>query len=102
PSGNWPIYTTLSASGGEDDSVAIQKALDAAHTAYPHGAVVLLNPGNYTLHRASIVAYNRTDDYATGIYECGLVIDHSNVVLRGSGPNKTTLDYGDGANIISL
>ena len=102
PSGNWPIYTTLSASGGADDSVAIQKALDAAHTAYPHGAVVLLNPGNYTLHRASIVAYNRTDDYAAGIYECGLVIDHSNVVLRGSGPNKTTFNYGDGANIISL
>src|SRR5260370_42669273 len=50
PSANWPIYTTLSASGGPDDSVTIQTALDAAHVAYPNGAVVLLNPGTYNLH----------------------------------------------------
>jgi hypothetical protein len=102
PSANWPIFATLSASGGADDSVAIQNALDAAHAAYPNGAVVLLNPGTYTLHRSSTVAYNRSDDYGTGVYECGLILDRPNVVLRGSGPNKTILKYGDGANIISI
>jgi hypothetical protein len=102
PSGNWPIFTTLSASGGVDDSVAIQTALDAAHAAYPNGAVVLLNPGTYTLHRSSTVAYKRSDDYGTGVYECGLILDRSNVVLRGSGPNNTILKYGDGASIISM
>src|SRR5260370_597013 len=102
PSANWPIFTTLSPSGGADDSVAIQTALDAAHAAYPNGVVVLLNPGTYTLHRSSTVAYKRSNDYATGVYECGIILDHSNVVLRGSGPNKTVLKYGDGANIISI
>jgi hypothetical protein len=97
PSANWPIYTTLSPSGGADDSVAIQTAIDNA----PVGSVVVLNPGTYTLHRASKVCVGRGDDGAYGVYESGLCLDKS-VVLRGAGPGKTILNYGDGANIISL
>jgi hypothetical protein len=97
PSANWPIYTTLSPSGTPDDSVAIQTALNAA----PPGSVVLLNPGTYLLHRSSIVGYNHADDWPRGVYECGLYLNKS-VVLRGAGPDKTVLKYGDGANIVSV
>jgi hypothetical protein len=62
---------------------------------------VLLNPGTYNLHRASIVGHNHADDYTSGVYECGLYINKS-VVLRGSGPNRTIVKYGDRANIISI
>src|SRR6266478_1471695 len=41
-------FQTLSASGGADDSVAIQNAINAA----PAGSVICLNAGTYTLHRA--------------------------------------------------
>src|SRR6266404_2994184 len=39
-------FQTLSASGGADDSVAIQNAINAA----PAGSVICLNAGTYTLH----------------------------------------------------
>jgi hypothetical protein len=97
PSASWPIYQTLSPSGGADDSVAIQTALNAA----PAGSVVLLNPGTYILHRASTVCSGFSDDFASGVYEAGLCISKK-VVLRGSGPDQTILKYGDGANFISL
>jgi hypothetical protein len=97
PSANWPIYKTLSPAGGSDESVAIQAAINAA----PAGSVILLNPGTYPLHRSSTVCSGCTDDYAGGVYEAGLCINKS-VVLRGSGPDKTILQYGDGANFISM
>ena len=97
PSASWPITATLSPSGGADDSVAIQNAINAA----PAGSVVLLKPGTYTLHRSSIVCQGFADDYATGYAEAGLCLNKK-VVLRGSGPNQTILRYGDGANIVSL
>ncbi len=62
---------------------------------------MLLGPGTYILHRGSKVGYAHGDDYASGVYECGLYLNKS-VVLRGSGPDKTILKYGDGANIVSL
>lgn len=98
PSANWTVYKTLSPSGGTDDSVAIQNAINAA----PAGSVVVLNPGTYKLHRASVVCQGKTDDYASGVYEAGLCLTDKSVVLRGSGPNQTILQYGDGANIISM
>jgi len=98
PSASWPIYATLSPSGGADDSVAIQTAINNA----PAGSVIFLNPGTYTLHRSSIVCYGKSDDYATGVYEAGLCLTDKSVVLRGSGPNQTVLQYGDGAGIISM
>jgi hypothetical protein len=97
PSASWPIAATLSPSGGADDSVAIQNAIDAA----PAGSVVVLNPGTYTLDRASYVCYGRSD---TGLFwESGLCLDKS-VVLRGGGtkPGDTVLNYPDGHNIISM
>jgi hypothetical protein len=97
PSANWPVYRTLSPSGGADDSVAIQTAINAA----PGNSVIVLNPGTYKLHRSSTVCSGLADDYASGVYEAGLCINKS-VALRGSGPNQTILQYGDGANIISL
>jgi hypothetical protein len=98
PGANWPIYATLSPSGGADDSVAIQSALNAA----PPGSVIKLNPGTYTLHRSSKVCYGKSDDYASGVYEAGLCLTDKSVVLRGSGANNTILRYGDGANIVSM
>ena len=97
PSASWPIAATLSPSGGPDDSGAIQNALNAAAP----GSVVFLNPGTYKLHRSSIVCQGFQDDFATGYAEAGLCLNKK-VVLRGSGPNQTILQYGDGANIISL
>jgi hypothetical protein len=97
PSGNWPIAATLSPSGSADDSVAIQKAIKAA----PAHSVVLLNPGTYKIHRSSTVCSGYSDDYASGDYEAGLCIP-GGVALRGSGPDKTIIEYGDGANIVSL
>lgn len=97
PSASWPVAATLSPSGGADDSVAIQNAINAA----PAGSVIVLNPGTYTLHRASKVCQGKSDDGAGGVYQAGLCLDKS-VVLRGAGPNQTILRYGDGANIISL
>jgi hypothetical protein len=98
PSANWPIYKTLSPSGGSDDSVAIQNAINAA----PAGSVILLNPGTYKLHRSSTVCQGKSDDFGGGVYEAGLCLTDKSVVLRGSGPDQTVLQYGDGANIISL
>ncbi len=98
PSANWPVSKTLSPSGGSDDSVAIQNAINAA----PSGSVILLNPGTYKLHRSSTVCQGKSDDFGGGVYEAGLCLTDKSVVLRGSGPNQTVLQYGDGANIISL
>src|SRR5436190_522544 len=67
PSATWPIYRTLSPSGGNDDSVAIQEAINAA----PARSVILLNPGTYRLNRSSNVCYGYSDDYASGVYEAG-------------------------------
>jgi hypothetical protein len=98
PSAGWPIYQTLSPGGGADDSVAIQNAINAA----PAGSVIRLNPGTYTLHRASTVCQGKSDDFGGGVYEAGLCLTDKSVVLRGAGPNNTILNYGDGANIISM
>ena len=98
PSASWPIYTTLSPSGGADDSVAIQTAINTA----PAGSVIKLSPGTYTLHRASKVCYGKSDDYGSGVYEAGLCLTDKPVVLRGSGADNTILRYGDGANVISM
>jgi hypothetical protein len=97
PSTNWPIYKTLSPGGGNDDSVAIQNAINAA----PTGSVVLLAPGTYKIHRSSTVCQGYSDDFASGVYEAGLCLTKA-VVLRGSGPDQTILQYGDGANIVSM
>jgi hypothetical protein len=97
PSASWPVYRTLSPSGTADDSVAIQNAINAA----PAGSVVMLNPGTYKLHRSSTICQGLADDYASGAFEAGLCLNKA-VVLRGSGPTQTILQYGDGANIISL
>ena len=98
PSASWPIYKTLSPSGTADDSVAIQNAINAA----PAGSVIVLTAGTFTLHRSSIVCQGKSDDYASGVYEAGLCLTDKSVVLRGAGPDKTILQYGDGANIISM
>jgi hypothetical protein len=98
PSASWPIYQTLSPSGGADDSVAIQNAINAA----PAGSVIRLNAGTYTLHRASTVCQGKSDDYGSGVYEAGLCLTDKSVVLRGAGPDQTILRYGDGANIVSM
>jgi len=97
PSANWPVAATLSPSGGADDSVAIQNAINAA----PAGSVIVLNPGTYNLHRDSQVCPGKSDDGSGGVYRAGLCLDKS-VVLRGAGPNQTILEYGDRANAISL
>lgn len=98
PDANWPICQTVPPSGGADDSVAIQSAINSC----PAGSVVALTAGNYTLHRASTVCYGKSDDYATGVYEAGLRLTDKSIVLRGAGPNNTILKYGDGASIISM
>ena len=58
-------------------------------------------PGVYSIHRSSVVGYDHARDHPSGVYECGLYINKS-VALRGSGPDRTTINYGDGANIISI
>jgi hypothetical protein len=98
PDANWPICQTIPPSGGSDDSVAIQNAINAC----PAGSVVALTAGNYRLHRSSTVCQGKSDDYATGVYEAGLCLTDKSIVLRGAGPNNTTLSYGDGASIISM
>jgi hypothetical protein len=98
PSAGWPIYQTLSPSGGADDSVPIQNAINAA----PAGSVIQLNPGTYTLHRTSTVCQGKSDDFGGGVYEAGLCLTDKSIVLRGTGPDQTILRYGDGANIISM
>lgn len=98
PDANWPVYETLSPSGGTDDSVMIQDAINAA----PAGSVIVLNPGTYKIDRSSKVCPGKTDDYATGVYEAGLCLTDKSVVLRGAGPNETIIDYSGGASGISM
>jgi hypothetical protein len=104
PDANWPICQTIPPSGGPDDSVTIQNAINSC----PASSVVVLTAGTYTLHRTSTpsppgtVCVGKTDDYATGVYEAGLCLTDKSIVLRGAGPNNTVLKYGDGANIISM
>lgn len=98
PSASWPVAATLSPSGGADDSVAIQNAINAA----PARSVIVLNPGTYKLYRSSKVCQGKSDDYASGVYEAGLCLTDKSIALRGAGPNQTILQYGDGANIISM
>jgi len=100
PSASYPVCQTLSASGGADDSSAIQNAINSC----PAGSVVQLNPGTYTLHRSSKVCVGKSDDGSYGVYEAGLCLTDKSIVLRGLGanPSQTTLNYGDGANIISM
>lgn len=98
PSATWPICQTISPSGGADDSTTIQNAINSC----PSGSVVLLAAGTYTLHRASKVCVGKSDDFGGGVYESGLCLTDKSIVLRGAGPNKTILNYGDGGDIISL
>jgi hypothetical protein len=98
PSTNWPVFKILSPSGTSDDSVAIQNAINAA----PSNSVVVLGAGVYKLHRTSLVCPGKTDDGGGGVYEAGICLTDKSVVLRGSGPRQTILQYGDGANIISM
>jgi hypothetical protein len=98
PDASWPVCQTISPSGGADDSTTIQNAINSC----PAGSVVALTAGNYTLHRSSKVCVGKADDYATGVYEAGLCLTDKSIVLRGAGPDKTVLNYGDGANIISM
>jgi len=65
------------------------------------GTVVKLKAGTFTLHRASLVCPGFTDDGTRGVHRAGLCINKG-VVLRGSGPDQTIINYGDGASIISL
>lgn len=97
PSAGWPIASALAPSGTADDSVAIQQALNDA----PARSVVLLGPGVYNIRRGSVVGYGHADDYGSGVYECGLYLNRP-VVLRGSGPDRTIIRYGDGTNIVSI
>ena len=104
PNVNWPICTTISPSGGADDSATIQNAISSCAA----GSVILLAAGTYTLHRTTTrsppgtVCVGKTDDYGSGVYEAGLCLTDKSIVLRGAGPNQTLLNYGDGANIISM
>lgn len=98
PDATWPVCQTLSPSGGSDDSTAIQNAINSC----PAGSVVVLNAGTYTLHRSSKVCVGKSDDYGSGVYEAGLCLTDKSIVLRGAGPDKTVLNYGDGASIISM
>jgi hypothetical protein len=99
PDSKWPICQTVPPSGGSDDSVTIQKAINSC----PAGSVVALTAGTYTLHRTTgTVCSGKSDDYATGVYEAGLCLTDKSIVLRGAGPTKTILYYGDGAHIISM
>ncbi len=78
PSGSWPVYATLTPSGG-DDSTAINDTLTAAHAAHPGGVVVLLGAGTFNL---------------TSTY---VAIATSNTVLRGAGAGQTFLHRTNGA-----
>lgn len=99
PDANWPICTTISPSGGADDSVTIQTAVNNCAA----GSVVVLNAGTYTLHRSSTTCYGITGDgNQFGVDYSGLCLTGKSIVLRGQGPNNTVLNYGDGANIISM
>lgn len=99
PDANWPVCKTVPPSGGADDSVAIQTALNSCAA----GSVVVLTKGTYTLHRTTgTVCVGKTDDFATGVYEAGLCLTDKSIVLRGAGPDSTILNYGDGASIISM
>ncbi len=72
------VYKTL-LPNGEDDTKAIQAALNSC----PPNQVVQLGPGTFK------------------IYGDGLAITRSNVVLRGSGPDKTLLEkHGEGMPVI--
>ncbi len=62
----------------------------------------MLNAGTYTLHRASTTCYGKTLDFSFGVYQSGLCLTDKSVVLRGQGPGNTIINYGDGANIISM
>lgn len=97
PSASWPVCTTISPSGGSDDSVTIQTAINNCSA----DSVIQLSTGTFKIHRSSVVCYGLPDDYAYGSFEAGLCLDKA-VVLRGAGPNNTVLQYGDGANVISL
>jgi hypothetical protein len=97
PSANWPICQTISPSGGADDSVTIQNAIASCAA----GSVVKLKAGTFTLHRSSRVCPGLSDDGTRGVFRAGLCLNKG-VVLRGSGPDQTVLNYGDGASIVSL
>src|SRR5437763_448490 len=92
PSATWPVCTTISPSGGSDDSVRIQTSINNCSA----GTVIQLTAGTFKIHRSSVVCYGLTDDYAYGSYEAGLCINKG-VVLRGAGAKNTILQYGDGA-----
>jgi len=99
PDANWPICKTIAPSGGADDSATIQNAINSCAS----GSVVVLTAGTYTLHRTSgTVCVGKSDDYGSGVYEAGLCLTDKSIVLRGAGPEKTILNYGDGASIISM
>jgi len=102
PSAAWPICATLSPiGGGADDSTAIQTAINNCAA----GSVVKLNAGTFTIHRTGgtpTVCPGKSDDFGGGVYEAGLCLTDKSVVLRGAGANQTTINYGDGANIISM
>jgi hypothetical protein len=98
PDANWPVCQTIPPSGGADDSTTIQNAINSC----PAGSVVALTAGTYTLHRSSKVCVGKSDDGGYGVHEAGLCLTDKSIVLRGAGPNQTVLDYGDGANGISL
>lgn len=68
------VCTTLSPSGG-DDSNAIQNALNGC----PENQVVKLNPGTFRVSRS--IDWQRV---------------RNGVVLRGSGPEKTTITFSAG------
>jgi len=98
PDANWPVCKTISPSGGSDDSTAIQNAINSC----PAGSVVELAAGTFNIHRSSKVCVGKSDDYASGVYEAGLCLTDKSIVLRGAGPEKTVINYGDGANIVSM
>jgi hypothetical protein len=99
PDANWSICKTIAPSGGADDSVTIQNAINSCAA----GSVVVLTAGTYTLHRTTgVVCSGKSDDYGSGVYEAGLCLTDKSIVLRGAGPNSTVLNYGDGASIISM
>ncbi len=92
PSANWAICTTLSPSGG-DDAPALYNALNSCGNSVNNpgqGKVVLLNPGTYSMTRLT----------SGGWYS---QIVKNNVVLRGSGPDKTIINItGTGGTDFNL
>lgn len=98
PDANWPVCKTISPSGGADDSTAIQDAINSC----PAGSVVDLTAGTFNIHRSSKVCVGKSDDFGSGVYEAGLCLTDKSIVLRGAGPEKTVINYGDGASIISM